>query len=277
MFRRYKPFFKAGMMSLFAYKFQQWMWVLVTALSIVCTVFMWVGVYKSSPNGADSVINGFTFKDMIVYVVFMAIFSFVSFSGETSWVIMDDITEGTIALSLVKPISYRVRMIFTTLGNDVACILWVGLPCFIISYVVFVAIGYIVITSIWAFLLQMLLFLLAQLMAILIFDCIDYIAGTLCFYTTSGWGLNQLKLSIVQFLSGSLLPLAFFPPWLGKILQYSPFVGLSQNPVLIFMGKMQPLEAIANIGLALVWWIVLEVLARFIFQSASKKITVQGG
>ncbi len=277
MFKRYRPFFKAGMMNVFAYKTAQFTWLIVTALSILCSVFMWVGVYESSVGGANSVINGFTFKDMLVYVVFMAIFNFVTFSGETLWTIQDDITEGTIALSLVKPISYRVRMIFTTFGNNASCILMIGIPGFIIAYSVFVALGYIVVTSVWTLLLQLLLFAFAQLFATLLYDVVDFITGTLCFYTTAGWGLNQIKAVVVEFFAGALLPLSFFPPVFGKILQYSPFAGMSQNPVLILMGKMDTLSALGCIGLSAVWWVALECVASLVFRTASSKVTVQGG
>ena len=82
---------------------------------------------------------------------------------------------------------------------------------------------------------------------------------------------------VIAFLSGSLLPLSFFPKTFGKILSYSPFAGLAQNPVLILMGGMDFLSALKCIGLSLGWWILLELLGKLLFNSASKKVTVQGG
>ena len=126
-------------------------------------------------------------------------------------------------------------------------------------------------------LLNIFLFLVAQVLAILLMDSVNYICGILCFYTTASWGLNNLKNVIVSFLSGSLIPLAFFPGIFSDILSYSPFSGISQNPVLILMLKMDLISALKAIGLSLVWVIALELIAKLLFMKASKKITVQGG
>ena len=65
MFKRYKPFFKAGSMDMMAFKFNIFSWLIVSALQVACLVFLWIAVYNNSTNGMDSIINGFTFKDMI--------------------------------------------------------------------------------------------------------------------------------------------------------------------------------------------------------------------
>lgn len=277
MLRKYKPFFRAGAMDCLAYKFSMFTWLFVSALEVACIFFLWIGVYKSSPNGADSVINGFTFKEMLVYVTFINVFNFVSLSGDTMYFIAEDIKKGTIAMSFVKPISYRLRFTFTNLGSAYMKIFMLGLPCFTIAYVVFALLGYIVITSWWILPLHVLLFLFAQLFAILLFDSIDYIFGVLCFYTTAAWGMNQMKYVVISFLSGSLIPLTFFPEVVGKILNYSPFAGISQNPVFILMLKMDWTEALINLAISFAWLVVLELLGKLLFHVASKKVTVQGG
>ncbi len=277
MFRRYKPFFRAGAMDCLAYKGAMFGWLVVSALEIICIFFLWIGVYKSSPNGVDSVINGFTFKEMLVYITFVNIFNFVSFHGDTMYYISDEIKTGTIAMSFVKPISYRKRFAFTNLGNVFMRELILGLPCFVLAYVLFVALGYLVITSWWIFLIYIALFLVAQLFAVLLCDCIDYICGVLCFYTTAAWGMNQMKNVLLSFLSGSLIPITFFPEVFQKVLNWSPFIGLSQNPVFILMMKMDLLSALRSVALSLIWLIVMELLAMGLFRVASKKVTVQGG
>lgn len=277
MFKRYKPFFRAGMLDLLAYKFNMFTWLLVSMLQVACIIFLWIAVYQNSPLGMDSIINGFTFKEMITYLVMINIFGFASFDGMTLWTINDEIKNGTISMSLTKPISYRLKLLFATLGATSANFVILGIPCFTIAYLVFGLIGFIQIPSIWIFLLHLLLFFIARLMAILISDVLNYIFGILCFYTSSGWGLNQIKDVVVNFLSGTLLPLSFFPGVFKDIVGFLPFSGMAQNPVLIMLMKVDLTESLKLIGLALVWVIVLEVFAKLLFLHASKKITVQGG
>ena len=261
-------------METLAYRFHIYSWLIVSVLEIACVFFLWIGVYRSSPN---EVINGFTLKDMLVYAAFIAVFNFVTFSGDTMYSISQDIKNGTIAMSFVKPISYRVRFIFTTLGGFCMNMVLLGLPAFVVMYIVFGVLGYIVISSVWMFLLHLLLFAIAQLFAVLLYDCINYICGVLCFYTTAAWGMNAIKDVVLGFLGGTLIPLSFFPGVFKYIVSYSPFAGISQNPVLILTLKMDWLSALECIGLSAAWLVVLEFVAWLIFRQASKKVTVQGG
>lgn len=275
--KKYVPFFKGGAISLFVYKFNFITWLFITFLEIGCVFFLWSGVYKSSPNGVDSVINGFTFHEILTYSIFINIFNFVSFTGETLWTICDEIQTGTIAMSFVKPISYRKRFIATTLGSTCMSILILGLPCFVITYIVFYLLGYIVVSSVWMLIIHILLFLISQLFSILLMDVINYICGVLCFYTTAAWGMNSMRIVIINFLSGTLIPISFFPRVMKNIITYSPFAGISQNPVLILLMKLNVADSLKCILISAIWYIALELLAMLLFNRASKKVTVQGG
>ena len=276
MLRKYKPFLKAGAMNAFAYRAAIFTWLGIAFLQILCVVFLWNAVYKNSPDGADSVINGFTFKEMIVYTVLVNIFGFATLGGDTLFIINEDIKKGTIDLAFTKPISYRLRLMSENLGNFFAVNIMVGIPGFLIAFIVFGAIGYIMVTPL-NLILGIILFLIAQLIANLLNDTISYICGILCFYTSSGWGINQAKEVIVNFLSGRLLPLAFFPGLFGIIISYLPFAGISYYPVLILIGKVDLLTSIHYVGFSLTWLIILNIFAKLLFNHASKKITVQGG
>lgn len=276
MLKKYKPFLKAGMMNAFAYKGAIFTWLFISILQILCVVFLWVAVYKNSPDGIDSVINGFSFKEMIVYNVFVNIFGFATLGGDTLFIINEDIKKGTIDLAFTKPISYRFRLLMENLGNLFAINIMIGLPGYIIAFIVFISIGFIQLSPM-TIIISILLFLIAQIIANLLNDTISYICGVLCFYTSSGWGINQAKEVIVSFLCGRLLPLAFFPGVFGQIISYLPFAGISYYPVLILMGKTDILMGIHYVGFSLTWLILLNIFAKLLFNHASKKITVQGG
>lgn len=277
MFKRYKPFFKAGAMDLLAYKFNILTWFIVSIFEVLCIVFLWVAVYSNSLDGVNSVINGFNFKEMIAYLVMVNLFTFVTFDGSTLWTINEEIRKGTISMAFTRPISYRKRFLASNLGSVFVMNLMLGIPCFVIAYTVFILLGFIVVESIWAFLIHIILFFIAQLLASVINDVINYIFGVLCFYTSSGWGINQIMRVIVSFFSGTLVPLSFFPGFFGEIVNILPFAGMAQNPVLILLMKVDLINSLKLIGLSLFWWIILEIIGMLLFKVASKKVTVQGG
>ena len=277
MFKRYKPFFRTGVIDFLAYKFSVFSWLLVTIFEVAIVIFLWIAVYKNSSEGVNSIINGFTFKEMITYLVTISIFQFVVMDGETLWVINDEIKKGTISSAFIKPISYRLRFIATTLGSLCIRVLLFGIPLFVIAYIIFYLIDFIEIVSIGLFIVHLLLFIISIFIASLLNDVINYIFGVLCFYTSSGWGINFIKDVIIGFLSGTLLPLTFFPDAFKVIINYLPFAGMAYNPVMIVLMKFNLVESIKVILLSIFWLIILELFAKLLFNRASKKITVQGG
>ena len=135
-----------------------------------------------------------------------------------------------------------------------------------------------IITVTWArLIISIAIFIVAQILANLLNDTISYICGVFCFYTSSGWGINQAREVIVNFLCGRLLPLSFFPGIVGTLVGYLPFAGISYYPVLILIGKVDLLTSLEYVGISLAWLVLLSIFAKLLFNHASKKITVQGG
>ena len=277
MLRKYKPFLRASAMDMMAFKFNIIVWAIVTVFQVACLIFLWLAVYSSSEGGFNAAINGFTYKEMISYVVLTTVFGFVTFNNDTMWFINRDIQQGTIANYVIKPISYRGKFVASNIGAFLMMSLVFGIPLYTISLGVLIGIGFLPITSVWGFIAHLGLFVVSSVIACLLNDTIAYIFGILCFYTSSAWGLNSLKTTIISFLSGTLLPLAFFPTVFKDIVSYMPFAGMSQNPVLILLMKYNYMDSLKVILIALGWLIILEVLAKLLFNHAIKKVTVQGG
>ena len=275
--RKYKPFIRASAIDMMAYRFNILTWAFVTVAEVACLIFLWLAVYQSSEEGINASINGFTYKEMIVYVVLTTIFGFVTFNNDTLWYINRDIREGTIGNFLIKPISYRGKFVASNIGAFLMMSVVFGIPFYAIGLGVLTGIGYISITSVWDFIFHFGLFLIASVLACLLNDAIAYLFGILCFYTTAAWGLNALKTTVISFLSGTLLPISFFPPVFREIVSYMPFAGMSQNPVLILMMKYSYLECAKVILISFGWLILLELLGKLLFNHAIKLVTVQGG
>ena len=275
--RKYKPFARAAAIDMMAYRFHILTWAIVTVFEVALMIFLWLAVYQSSEGGIDASINGFTYKEMIVYVVMTTIFGFVTFGDETLWSINQDIRQGTIGNFLIKPISYRGKFIASNLGGFLMMSLVFGLPLYAGGLGVLIGIGYLPVVSVWDFIGHFALFLVASVLACLLNGAISYIFGILCFYTSAAWGLNALKSTVVSFLSGTLLPLSFFPGVFRDIVSYMPFAGMSQNPILILMMKYDYLECGKVILISFVWLVILEVIGKLLFNHAIKIVTVQGG
>ena len=259
MLKKYKPFLRAGAMDTLSYRFNILIWAVITVFQVACLVFLWLAVYRSSAGGMDAEIHGFTFREMIAYVVLTTVFNYVTFNNDTLGNINNDISKGTIGNYLIKPISYRGKFAATSFGSLLTMTLLFGIPFYAAALLTLGGLGFLPDLSFPAFYV------------------IAYIFGVFCFYTTASWGLNSLKETLISFLSGTLLPLAFFPAGLREVVSWMPFAGMSQNPVLILMMKYDLAESLRCLALTGAWIVALELFAKLLFSRAIRKVTVQGG
>ena len=238
-------------------------------------VFLYQAIYRNSPDGMSSVINGFTFYDMILYMLTSFFFSFVMGGGDTSYDIATDISEGTIANTLTKPVSYRLRHLFTYLGGLSLNFVMIVLPFMTVIYGIFIGLGILKIT-LGRMLLNVLFFLIFSILAGFINNAISYFIGMMVFYTDHLFGLSMARNAIQGFLGGQMIPLAYMG-MLGVVFSYTPFAFMNSIPVLVIMGKIEVMQSIVYIFIAILWIFIIELANKLIFNHALKKVTVQGG
>ena len=258
-----------------AYKAQIVMWIFISLVETIFVVFLYGAIYRNSPDGMNSVINGFTFYDMILYMITSFFFSFVMGSGDTSYDIATDIREGTIANTLTKPVSYRLRHLFTYFGVLVLDYAVVILPFLTVVYGIFIGFGLITVNA-GEFALNVLFFLIFSVIAGFVNNAISYFIGLMVFYTDHLFGLNMARNAIQGFLGGQMVPLAYMGG-LGVVFSYTPFAFMNSIPVLTIMGKVDKMQVLVYIFIALAWILIIEIANKLVFTRALKKLTVQGG
>lgn len=275
LFRLYLPFSRAGIKGVLVYKSQTFMWLFISLVEVFFVVFLYQAIYRNSIEGINSTINGFTFYEMVLYMITSFIFSFVVNSSETSWNIFTDVKEGTIANTLTKPVNYRLRHLFTYFGGMLLLFVVMILPILTILYSVFIGLG-LVTLDIKMFALNIFLFLVLTILAGVINDSISYLIGLLTFYTQHMFGLNMFRNAIQGFLSGAMLPLAYMGT-LGVICSYTPFAFLNSTPVLTLMGKISLQNSLIYVGIAISWIIIIELINHLLFSHSIRRLTIQGG
>ena len=270
--RMYLPFASAGVKMELSYRAQVVMWIIISFVEAFFILFLYRAIYDNSPSG---VINGFTYDDMVLYMITSFVFSFVMGGGDTSYNIYTDIREGTIANTLTKPVSYRMRHLSTYLGMVALDTVIIMLPMLGITYTVFFAIG-LMKARFWTFLINLIFFLAFTVIACFINDAISYFVGMLVFFTDHLFGLNMARSTLQNFLGGKMIPLAYMGA-LGTVFSYTPFAFLNSVPVLTLMGKVEISQTIVYLLVALAWLLVIELVNHLIFSYAMKKLSVQGG
>lgn len=271
-FRKYYPFVKGSWLSFLAYRAHIYMWMLGDVVSAVLMIMLWTAIYQAQPDAGNAMIHGFTLGGMIQYVLVAKITTGMIGYTETFWNLSDDIRSGAVAMTLMKPISYRLKNVSTTIGGFFATLVMMTLPLMAILYGI-LAYMQLPLPSWSAFLM----FLLTSFLGLIIMDTLDFLFGLSAIFTGALFGLGQIKMIVFQFLSGALIPLTFFPGWLNGIISFLPYKTMVSTPISILLGQIDSSGYMAVIGLQLFWIVVLNGLTKFLFDRLIKHVVVAGG
>jgi ABC-2 type transport system permease protein len=95
--------------------------------------------------------------------------------------------------------------------------------------------------------------------------------------TIEGKGVHVLTTSVVNLMSGVLLPLPLLPEWIQPLVSALPFRGLLDTPFRLYMGHLPPSAAFWAVGHQLLWTLALVLAGRMLLARALRRVVVQGG
>lgn len=267
--KRYVPFVKAGVQTLIVYRMNFLGFIIGGLIYCFVMFYLWKAVFDANGGG---VFLGFSMTDMVIYLFLANTTSQLTFSS-VSGDIAEEIKDGSIAMRLIKPVNTDLSYLFTELGGTL-----MKLVVFLLPMVVGLEIYRTCVTGVLLFNgLNFLLYLVSAVFAYLISFRVNLCFGFIAFYVKNLWGFGILKNSIIGFLSGSLIPLAFMPEPLRICLEYMPFASMNYTPVMIYMGKYSPEEALLRLAIQAVWTLLVYGISKLIWLGAIKKLCVQGG
>lgn len=238
-------------------------------LGCFISYFIWNAVYLS---GDSDSLNGFTMPQMVVYIFLMFLTGMLISSGGT-YDIGEEIRDGSIAIRLIKPISYNSTFLFQELGNKIMTVCILIVPTVVgVEVVRFIFIG-----SVQFNIIGFLIYLISCVFAYLVNFFFNICFGFIAFIIKYLWGANLMKNCIVGFLSGQTFPLALLPDTFEKILLFLPFASFSYTPVMIYMGMYKDTTLLYYLGLQLFWVLFFWGLSKFLWIVSVKHLSVQGG
>ncbi|GAX47553.1 ABC transporter permease [Pseudolactococcus reticulitermitis] len=268
-FRQYRPFIDAGIQQSITYRLNFVIFRLGDLLGAVVTYFLWRAIYNASSHAT---LNNFTFPEMSLYV-FLSFYVGTFTSSNSSEVVGDEVKSGTIAMRLLKPISFSATYLYEEIGHKLVQIITISVPLLggILLFQILNA------QALPFNLINFILFFISNLLAYLLNFYFNLCFGFSSFVLKNLWGANFMKNSIINFMSGTLIPLSFFPDIVSRILQFSPFASMIYTPVTIYLGQYTLGVALELIALQLFWVLFFYGLSQLIWRVSIKHLTVQGG
>ena len=267
--KTYLPFTKAGIQGATTYRVNFIAWFIGDIMICFVMYYVWRAVFLSS--GSDT-FNGFTMTDMVVFLFVSNLTGYLT-GSEGSYEVGEEIRDGTIAMRLIKPVSYNATFLFQELGNKLPTEIAIAVPMIIL-----VEIARTVMSGEVQFnALNLLLYILSCVTAYLINFYFNICFGFLAFVIKYLWGANMMKNCIIGFLSGTVIPLSFLPDALERVFLFLPFASLNYTPVMIYMGKYSGAKLCYYLGLQIFWALFFFGLSKALWKASVKRLSVQGG
>ncbi len=246
-----------------AYRFEYFMGILKTVLMFV----VYYCIYKALYQGAEEV-GGITFS--MVTTNFIISLGLSNAYSKNEMFLQDKIKQGTIANELLKPVNFKLRMLFEDMGDGFFKVIFNFLPAALIA-MLFAKI------EPPAGAVNFLLCLVSALLGYIILWYISFIVQVWSFWLFSVWGLMTIKNVIVDILAGALLPLWFMPEPVLNVIKYTPFDSIFFTPVQLYLGNLQGDEIIFNFARQIFWIVILYLIGELFWRRGIKKMVVQGG
>ena len=253
-----------GQKKVFAYRHSILLNIFAHMVSIIILQKFWFALYGNDYKQYIYMAN---------YAVISQILSIV-YQVKSSNKLASNIRTGGISIELLRPWNYIVSLICEDIGYILGNLLSAGMALFVISRLIFK----LVVPSIKNFCL----FFIAVTLAFVILFLIRTIVAMACFWLIESSSLLILTNVIVNLLSGQFLPTWLMPDWLSNLMQSLPFVWIYQKPIGIYLSSLNSssitsLEYINFFSMQIVWIILLCILAKFIWNKAITKLSIQGG
>jgi ABC-2 type transport system permease protein len=247
-----------------AYRFD-----LISVICVQCIVMFAISYFWIAAYGRVDSVHVISKKSMLTYTTISILMgNLLSMNVQNR--IIDNIRTGNVALDMLKPVNMYGFYFAEDIGELVISLFQKVLPLFIISSFMFEV-------PIPKSFSNFILFLVSFVFAYLINWLLAALLGLWAIQIISMEPLEAVKSYIIKLLSGSIIPLWFFPKSIQAVLEMLPFVSIYQVPLGIYIGKYTVQEAGIRMGLQLFWVLVLFAMFQIIQRKMSVRVFIQGG
>lgn len=262
-------------LAFFRLRFTMGLQYRAAALAGVATQFAWGfmeilmfhAFYEAAPENFPMSLTA-TVSYVWLQQAFLAFFVVWMMENE----IFQAIINGNIAYELCRPIHIYDMWFFRSIANRLAKAVLRCFPILILAAFLPGTYGISRVSGI-----DFVLFLVTLLLGLMVTVAFCMLVYALAFFTISPEGLRILIVSVVEFFSGAIIPLPFFPPGLQRILEILPFASMQNVPLRIYGGSMSGAEIKRAVLLQIIWLFVLVVIGKGLCRLAERKAVVQGG
>ena len=184
--------------------------------------------------------------------------------------IADSVASGQIATDLYRPFDYQGYWLAQDLGRATYHGILRGVPPFVVGMIVFgLRLPHHPLT--WAF------FVVSFYLAVTVSFSLRFMVNLAAFWVINQRGIQSLLTAMWTLLSGVIIPIAFFPDGIRRVIEMTPFVAMLELPVNVFLERATGIAALTALLQQAAWAGALVFAGRAMLRGATQKLVVQGG
>ncbi len=226
------------------------------------TIF--VALYNLQPS-----VEGITIQGAITYAALgQALIGYLSLFH---WYdLMETVYTGDISSDLLKPMNFFAYWMAQDMGRAIVQLLLRGITLLI---------GFALIYDIqWpSSITHTLVILLSVVLSWLLSFSWRFLINLSAFWTTNARGILRFFFVFSWFFSGFLMPLRFFPSWVIRISQLTPFPHTFNTVIEIYLGILLGPDLYWALFQQLFWALALIGLGQMALRAGTKRLAILGG
>jgi ABC-2 type transport system permease protein len=260
---KYRLYFVCAFRSRMAYRLSALTGIATSVFRFLVEIVLWQTLLGTGIR------SGTSMRDMAGYILINE-FVMALTSSNMANVLGDEIRDGSVAMHLIRPFSFRLYLLSSMFGENSYRLIKNFIPVFIAGCVL---VGFPLPPS--AFYAAM--FAVFLVLGIFIMFHLIFISALFAFWTQATWFLSWYVEAGVFFFGGAVVPLWFYPPVLQNISRYLPFRYITFEAVDFYLGKAPPDQAGLSLAIAVLWCLILCAAGQALWNLARKKLTINGG
>lgn len=259
-------FTKLEFQTIAMYRQEFWLRILNNLVVMYGAYWLWNTLYSRDPS-----LFTVSREQMLAYGMLAMLMDTLFYaSNNVRWYIMEQVRSGAIQMDLLRPLDFLFHLLARNVGQMIFAMLTLGVPGFLAGALF---LGLRPPTS----LQDGLLFLISLIPAYLTAFSLNFLVGMISVYTINIQRIGWMYYAVLRFFSGQLVPLWFFPPFLGVVAALLPFRCIIGIPLSIYIGRLPLDQALASLGLQSLWAAALLGVCQLGWGRAHARLTVQGG
>ena len=262
--KKYLYIIKTQIIKSMTYEFNVYGNIIMQTIIMITSAYFWRALYTGR-----SVVDGVNIGSMQTYIIVSSALSVLLITNVERRIGLS-VEKGSVATDMMKPISLFGMFLAEDIGNIIALIFQNMLPILIIGSLM-------IRVPVMEDVRNLPMFIVSVVESFLINWLIAALFGMMAFKTINNNALIQVKKHLIRLLSGSIIPIWFFPESVAKVLTALPFMYIYQLPLSIYIGRGSRAEMISQMCIQFIWLVILSALFLYVQIRITRKVMVQGG